>query len=168
MGGRGRSARTALVGMSSPFSSASVVEMLVLAVWLGAAVLFAAIVAPALFAVLPSRAEAGDVVGRVLPVLLYSGLAVTVAVGGREVVRGTRGRAAAALVGAAASGCALLLGRQIDRVRESISGPVDSLSASDPRRVEFGRLHGMSVGLLGVAMLAVFILIALLVRDPDA
>ena len=101
-------------------SVASIIELVGLTLWLGAAILFAAVVAPALFAVLPSRALAGDVVARVLPVILYSGIALSIFAG----------------------------------VREAIGGPVDVLSADDPRRVQFGRLHGFSVLLLGVAMLA--------------
>ena len=46
--------------------------------WLGAALLFIAVVAPAAFAVLPSRALAGLVVGRVLPVLFWSGAVIAV------------------------------------------------------------------------------------------
>ena len=44
-----------------------------LALWLGAAGFFSAAVAPALFAVLPTRTLAGEVVGRVLPVVFYVG-----------------------------------------------------------------------------------------------
>ena len=56
-------------------SRAGVVALL-LAAWLGAGVLFAAVVAPAAFAVLPSRNLAGALVGRVLPVVLIAGVVV--------------------------------------------------------------------------------------------
>jgi hypothetical protein len=135
-------------------SVASIVELAGVALWLGAAILFAAVVAPALFAVLPSRALAGDVVARVLPAILYSGIALSIFAGAREASRGTRLRAIAAFVMGAMCVYALVVGRQIDRLRETIGGPVDVLSADDPRRIQFGRLHGFSVLLLGVAMLA--------------
>ena len=47
-----------------------------LAAWLGATIIVGAVVAPAAFAVLPSRTLAGALVGRVLPPLFWSGVAV--------------------------------------------------------------------------------------------
>lgn len=150
---------------SSAPGYSSIVELIGLAIWLGASILFAAAVAPALFAVLPSRALAGEVVGRVLPVLLYSGVAIAVFVGGSEALRGMRTRGLVALVVAATCGYGVSLGRRIDQMRASIGGPIDALDAADGRRVEFGRLHGASVGLLGVAMLAALVLIIMLARQ---
>ena len=49
---------------------------LLLSAWLGASILFAAVVAPAAFTILPSRSLAGALVGRVLPVVFASGLVV--------------------------------------------------------------------------------------------
>ena len=43
---------------------------------------------------------------------------------------------------------------RIERLRSAIGGPLESLAADDARRAAFGRLHGISVGWLGVAMLA--------------
>src|SRR5689334_1399419 len=146
----------------------STIELIGLAVWLGASILFAAAVAPALFAVLPSRALAGEVVGRVLPVLLYSGVAIAVLVGGREALHGMRVRGLVALIIAATCGYGVSLGRRIDQLRASIGGQIDALDVADARRVEFGRLHGVSVGLLGVAMLAALVLIIMLGRQLAA
>jgi hypothetical protein len=64
----------------APRVSPSIVEVAVLAFWLGAAAFFSVAVAPALFAVLPSRSLAGEVVGRVLPGVFYSGIVVGVIV----------------------------------------------------------------------------------------
>jgi hypothetical protein len=150
---------------SSASGLSSILEVTGLAVWLGASILFAAAVAPALFAVLPSRALAGEVVGRVLPVLLYSGIVIAVLVGGREALQGMRGRGLVALIIAATCGYGVSLGRRIDQLRASIGGPIDALDVADTRRVEFGRLHGVSVGLLGVAMLAALVLIIMLARQ---
>jgi hypothetical protein len=41
---------------------------------------------------------------------------------------------------------------------------VDDLPVSDPRRVAFGRLHGLSVGWLGVAILAALVALVLVAR----
>jgi len=153
---------------SSASALSSIVELTGLAIWLGASILFAAAVAPALFAVLPGRALAGEVVGRVLPVLLYSGVAIAVLVGGREALQGMRVRGLVALIIAATCGYGVSLGRRIDQLRASIGGQIDALDVADARRVEFGRLHGVSVGLLGVAMLAALVLIIMLGRQLAA
>jgi hypothetical protein len=109
---------------------------LILAAWLGAAILFAAVIAPAAFAVLPSPALAGALVGGVLPSLFVSGLLI----GLLALVATSSWRRGAGVVMAAA--CA------IDQfvVAPAMAHPVD------PRT--FGRLHGASVALFGVAMVA--------------
>ena len=130
-----------------------------LVVWLGAAVFFSAAVAPALFAVLPSRALAGDVVGRLLPPIFYAGIVVGLVVMFTQWRANEgwtwRGREAAAFVTVVSCAVAqFFIAPRIDRVRAEIPGPIEVLSADDPRRVAFGRLHGASVAWLGVAMLA--------------
>src|SRR6185436_7077116 len=57
-------------------SEPEVLQLATLAVWLGAALFFSVAVAPALFAALPSRTLAGEVVGRLLPGIFYSGMLV--------------------------------------------------------------------------------------------
>lgn len=136
-----------------------VVQITILALWLGAAVFFAAALAPALFAVLPSRSLAGAVVGRVLPVILYSGMLIGLAAGlvtmlADDVPR-SRGRDAAEVVMIAACAvAAFIVGPRIERVRASITGAIENLPIDDARRLAFGRLHGISVAWLGLAMLA--------------
>ena len=61
-------------------STSTIVELSLLALWLGAALLFSAAVGPPLFAALPMRTLAGAVVGRILPVIFLSGMAVGIAV----------------------------------------------------------------------------------------
>ena len=56
----------------------SLFEIALLALWLGAGAVFGAVVAPALFAVLPTRTLAGAVVGRVLPTIFYAGILIGV------------------------------------------------------------------------------------------
>ena len=68
-----------------PRISPSLIEVVVLAFWLGAAAFFSVAVAPALFAALPTRTLAGEVVGRVLPGVFYSGIVVGVLVAVIEV-----------------------------------------------------------------------------------
>ena len=150
---------------------------LLLAAWLGAGVLFAAVVAPAAFAVLPSRTLAGALVGQVLPTVFVAGISVAVlaALLDRGMVgRASRVRRAALLVLAISCGIAqFVIGPRIERVRGEIGGPVEQLAPSDPRRAAFGRLHALSVAWLGLAMLsgataAVLMSIAPRTRTSDA
>ena len=133
-----------------------VVELAALTLWIGASLLFAAVVAPALFATLANRTLAGDVVGRVLPALLYGGILVSLLTLTLEPAAGYRlaWRGAAAAVVGLASVVALAIGWRIDRLRATIGGPVDALAANDSRRIEFGRVHGLSVAALGLGLLA--------------
>ena len=119
--------------------------------WLGAALLFTAVVAPAAFAVLPTRAMAGLLVGRVLPVLFWSGAVVgLIAAASADGWR----RAAAAVLVAASLGAQLGVAPRIDRARDAMGTSLEGVAADDPRRVAFGRLHGISVMLLGLGMVA--------------
>lgn len=143
---------------------------LLLSAWLGAGALFAAVVAPAAFALLPSRTLAGTLVGRVLPVLFIAGLVIALI--GLWLDRPDRGRAPrvrrVALLALAVS-CAvaqLVVAPRIARVRGEIGGPIEQLSTDDPRRVAFGRLHAVSVGWLGIAMLAAGVTIVLASLTP--
>jgi hypothetical protein len=126
------------------------------ALWLGASIFFAAVVAPALFAVLPQRALAGAVVGRTLPALFIAGMVL-----GLAALMLTRGgphwRVGAATGGIVAAACAaahFVVGRRLEMLRAAIGPALETLAPADPRRAEFGRLHGASVLLLGVAVVA--------------
>ena len=127
-----------------------------LSAWLGAAILVAAVVAPAAFAVLPSRTLAGALVGRVLPVLFYGGAVVglLVAVLARDTTPSAARAVAGAAMTAACLAAQLLVAPRIERIRLDAGRPIDELAAEDPRRAAFGRLHGVSVLLLGAAALA--------------
>lgn len=134
------------------------IELFMLAAWLGAALLVATVVAPAAFRVLPNRTLAGALVGQVLPVIFISGLVVAALVAAMEARFSPGGFrvAVAAPVLAMIVGCVVaqfVIGPKIEAVRASIGGAVDALEATDPRRVQFGKLHGFSVLWMGVAML---------------
>lgn len=139
-----------------------------LAAWLGAALLATAVVAPAAFAVLPSRALAGAVVGRVLAPLFWSGAAVglVVLLAARALPARGWSLGAAALLVAACLAAQLLVAPRIERVHAAIGGPVDALDSADPRRQRFARLHGVSVGCLAAAELAAGAALVLLLRFP--
>jgi hypothetical protein len=130
--------------------------IVLLALWLGAAVVVTGVVAPAAFTVLPSRTLAGALVGRVLPVLYWSGAAVGVlaALLARAVPDGRVRLACMLAVTGACLSAQLLVAPRIEAVRRSAEGPIDALAREDVRRITFGRLHGASVALLGAAALA--------------
>ena len=137
----------------------SVIELAMLALWIGAAAAVAAVVAPALFAVLPTRTLAGAVVGRVLPVIFYSGIVIGIVAiilewRAHHEWRWLGGESAAAVVVVACAIAQWYVAPRIEQVRQAIGGPVDGLPPDDPRRVAFGRLHGESVLWLGLAMMA--------------
>lgn len=144
---------------------ASLAGIILLAAWLGAAVLVAAVVAPAAFAVLPSRTLAGAFVGRVLPVIFWSGIAIGLAVAALGPELPGRGpRTAAALVLAAACAIAQLgIAPRIAALRAA-AGEISALDPADPRRQAFGRLHGLSVAWMGLGGLAALVALVLLVR----
>jgi hypothetical protein len=144
-------------------------QFAILALWLGAAAFFSTAVAPALFATLPTRTLAGDVVGRLLPTIFYSGIIIGALVAAVEVGFGGgwhwRGVASASAVIVAACAVAqFIIAPKIERLRAEIGGPIDALPIDDARRLAFGRLHGISVAWLGLAMLAAGVAIVLSAR----
>jgi len=143
----------------------AVAQLVVASAWLGAALLFVAVVAPGAFAALPTRTLAGALVGAVLPSLFDAGIIVGALLAvaslvmrrGRIVTPGTVGGLVMAISCAAAQ---FIVAPRIERARESIAGPIESVPSSDPRRVAFGRLHGASVAWLGVAVVGAAVVAA--------
>ena len=84
-------------------STDDVAVIALLAAWLGATIIVGAVVAPAAFAVLPTRTLAGAVVGRVLPPLFWSGAVIGVIRGGDGATFARMSTFVAALVIVAAS-----------------------------------------------------------------
>ncbi len=105
---------------------------------------------------LPTRALAGALVGRVLPVLFWSGAVVGIVV---AVLVRAHGATRAALysslvVTIACLAAQLVVAPRIARLRVEAGVRIDRLARDDARRIGFGRLHAASVALLGVAALA--------------
>jgi uncharacterized protein DUF4149 len=147
----------------------SLIQFAALALWLGAAGFFSVAVAPALFAVVPTRTMAGEVVGRLLPSIFYSGIVTGALVIGVDLVIrrhwewGGREIAGLVMIGACAV-AQLFVSPRIERLRAEIGGSLESLATDDVRRVAFGRLHGASVAWLGAAMLAAVVAMVLAAR----
>lgn len=142
-------------------------EVIVGCLWLGAAVFFSTSVAQAAFSVLPTRTLAGAFVGRTLPVIFYAGILAGCIVFVLEFGAAERSawRLGSALVVAITCAVAQFgIGARIERVRAAIPGAIEDLPATDARRVAFGQLHAVSVGLLGVAILAAVLIVVLAAR----
>ncbi len=152
----------------------ALVSAVLASLWTGATIFLAAVLAPAAFRVLPTRALAGAIVGATLPALLIAGLVlgaviIALALPAREIARrGRMGSGAFLLIACATA--QFVIGGRIERVRSAIAVPIESLPVTDPRREEFARLHAFSVGALGVATLAAMaagMLAVLSLRERD-
>lgn len=144
------------------------IAALLLAAWLGAALYFSVVVTRAAFAVLPSRAMAGALVGQTLPVLFDTGMLVGLwlLATAPQASRGTARTVSLGGGSAILALCALarfVILTRITQLRIAMPAAVDTLSPADPTRRAFGQLHALSVGALGLSLLiglAVLIVLA--------
>jgi uncharacterized membrane protein len=157
------------------------VSLLVLAIWIGGLVVLGGIAAPAIFATFEAldpasgRETAGLAFGAVFQRFQYLAWAlgaVLLGVTGTRAALGPRPKRfawrmwtiTAMLAASVASG--LYLAPRIDTIRDSVQGPVAQLEDTDARKVEFGRLHGASNGLMLVSLLGGLWLMWIELRDP--
>ena len=155
------------------------VRLALLAAWFGAALFFSAVVAPSAFGVLRlyglSNASeiAGAIVSRSLSVVNVSGcviallLAVTI-----FVRRGATGKKSflAEVISLAVVALMTALGHWVIAARmralkATMLLPIDQLTADDARRVAFNSLHGNSVIVLSLAMIAALVALVLMMRS---
>ena len=130
-----------------------------LVVWVGGLVVAGALVAPSVFGVLQAwnqsqgRMLAGQVFGEVLLRLTWLSYAMGAVMfitltlhrllGARPIKYGIRvGIMAMMLVMMMITGWYLI--PEVDAIQAQVSGPVSELPVTDPRRMEFNRLHGLS------------------------
>jgi hypothetical protein len=146
------------------------IRLALLGLWLGAMLFFSVFVAPAAFAVLPTRRMAGDVVSRTLGGLEYLGIALAVLLAVALLAsRARRGKAYFVELGLTlAMLVSTLVARfvvaaRLHEIRAQFGDRLDALAATDPVRVAFGTLHQASVALTGFNMIAAFVLIVMLV-----
>ena len=144
------------------------IALVALALWVGGLVALASVSAPVLFDMLQAqnpatgRELAGQLFGGMFSRFQYGAwmlgglviisLAVRAALGPRPRRFGVRTWSAAAML-AASVGTVLVVTPRIDAIRTSVGGPVASLPVDDARRTEFGRLHGLSTGLMMATIL---------------
>jgi Flp pilus assembly pilin Flp len=153
-------------------------SLLLLGLWIGAAIFFGAAVAPNLFAVLRgaelsnANALAGTIVTRLLSIINRGGFEISLLllVVGFFSTRGQRlPRRLVEMISLAIVAIMTGLGHwvvaaRMSALRAAMQLPIDQVALTDPRRVEFDSLHRYSVTMMGVAILAAlvaFMLIAL-------
>jgi uncharacterized membrane protein len=136
------------------------IYLLSVALWIGGMAFFSFLAAPSIFKVLP-REEAGQVVSAIFPKYYWQGiicgaiaLATSVALGMRErwnillIVR-------TIMIGVMAIGVlysVVILQPKIQAVKAQTTS-FESLSPTDPLRLEFGRLHGRSFSVNAAVLL---------------
>lgn len=137
------------------------IRLLLLAVWLGAAVFFIG-VAQSAFAVLPERELAGLVVNRTLSILNYGGMAIAVLLIVTSLVASAKVNQLwlwieRFLILAVAAACAIgqfVIGFWLSSVRGQMGRPIDEVAVDDPLRIQFNSLHQWSEWMLMAAMIA--------------
>jgi len=154
------------------------IRLLLLALWLGAAIFFSATVAPAAFSVLRgyqlvnAGELAGSIVTRALSAVNTAGfviavlLLITALLFNRPATKIAFYVEAVLLVLiAAATGVSQwVISPKMIVLRRSLFVPIDEVARDHPGRVAFDTLHGYSVTLLLVAMLASLITFFLIAR----
>lgn len=144
------------------------IRLLLLAIWLGAAVFFVG-VAQSAFAVVAEHDVAGAVVGRTLTVLNFGGMAIALLLILTSMVGTARissfwlwiERFLLLVLGAACAVQQFVIGFWMSSIRSQMGKPIDEVAADDPLRLQFGQLHQYSVWILiaamGAALIAFFI-----------
>lgn len=146
-----------------------VVSLALIALWIGGLAVLGMVAAPAIFRVL----EANDpIAGRTLAGLVFGDIFANfqrvawglggglLALLGIRTALGPRPRRLAVqlwlVIGmlAASAVTGLWLSPRIEALRSEHTTTMAALPASDPRKVEFGRLHGVSNGLMALTLMA--------------
>ena len=153
--------------------------MVLLSVWLGAALFFSFVVAPAAFGVLrlyglANTSEiAGAIVSRSLSTVNVAGfviaLLLAVTIFARRDSTGRKGFLAEGIcVAVIALSTALghwVIAARMRAIKATMLLPIDQLTQDDARRAAFNSLHGYSVIVLSLAMIAALVALVLMTRS---
>ena len=152
-------------------------RLLLLGLWLGAAVFFGAAVAPAVFGVLHgaqlSNANelAGMMITRILATINRGGFEISIFLivtgyflSKKESLLMRFTEMISLAIMAIMTGVShWIISARMLALRTAMQSPIDQIASSDPRRVAFDALHGYSVTAMGIAIVAglvAFIIIA--------
>ncbi len=157
------------------------VRLLLLGVWLGAAVFFGAAVAPTVFGVLRgaqlSNANelAGMMVTRLLAIINRGGfeIGLFLLVTGYFTSKGESRLArfgemiSLAIVTIMTGVSQFVISARMVAIRGALQVPFDQIARDDPRRVAFDALHGYSVAAMGVAIIAGLVAFLIMARGSS-
>ena len=152
------------------------VSLLLLGLWLGAAIFFSAAVAPNVFAVLRgaelpnATALAGSVVTRLLAIINKSGFEIGLlllvisffAAHGQKLIRQIAEVLSLAIMAIMTAIGHWVIAARMATLRAAMQLPIDQIAPTDTRRLEFDTLHRYSVAMLAVAMVAALIAFVLI------
>ena len=151
-------------------------ELLLIALWLGAACFFSFGVAPSAFSVLPTSELAGNVVNRVLFIVNVSGLVISALLLATSFL--PRDSASAfwtwgrrillIIIAVACAGGQFVIGTWLALIRGQFGKPVDEIAADDPLKLQFDQLHQASVWVLVTAMIAALLAFFVMSRESKA
>jgi uncharacterized protein DUF4149 len=158
-----------------------IVCLLLLGIWVGAAIFFSAAVAPNVFGALReagianSSTVAGSIVARLLSILNRGGfeLAVFILVMSFFLTYGqTKLRRITQMISVAIMAIMTGLGHwvvaaRMATLRTAMQLPIDQIAPTDPRRIEFDSLHRYSVAMFLVAIVAALVAFILLARKSE-
>ena len=158
------------------------VRLLLIALWLGAAVFFSAAVAPSVFGVLRGASVpqanhlAGTIVTQTLSVINTGGFIISLVLLISAFLFREAERQRALVTEVIALGIVAIttamgqwgIAARMLALRSAMGRPIDEVPAGDSLRVAFNSLHGLSVMALGVGMLAALAALLLIARRGRA
>lgn len=151
----------------------SKIELLLIGLWLGAAVFFSLAVAPSVFSVLPSREMAGYVVNRTLTIVNFSGLAISLILLFISFIPRREAKAIWAwlqrillfVVALACGAGQMIIGFYLEQIRKMSDKPISDLAADNPIKIQFDMWHQYSVWVLMAGMLAALLAFFVISRN---
>jgi hypothetical protein len=161
--------------------SLTILGLLLLGIWLGAAIFFSAAVAPNVFSVLrgaalpAANALAGSIITRLLGTINRVGFEIGVfllvmsfflTLGQKKWVRLAQMISLAIMAIMTGIGHWVIAAR-MTALRAAMQLPIDQIATDDPRRIAFNSLHALSVLALSVAMIAALVAFMVMARGTS-
>jgi hypothetical protein len=139
-------------------------RLLLLGLWLGEAMYFV-VVAQNAFEIMPSHDLAGNLVGRILAVLNYSGLGIAfvalltslIVPVGTNIMSLWLERILLVVFGVGCAANQFVISFWMLMLKTQMGKPIDEVAADDPLRMQFNQLHEYSTWVMIAAMSAVFL-----------
>jgi hypothetical protein len=162
----------------APARALADVRLLLMALWLGAAVFFSAAVAPSVFRVLrgaqlaQANHLAGSIVTTTLGMINTSGFIISLLLLGSAFLFRAAARRRAfmweiimlAIVAATTALGQWYVAARMLALRGAMGRPIDEVGADDPLRIAFNSLHTASVMALGIGIIAATVALLLIAR----